>query len=219
MALQGRLPDESAQDAPPEADAAAIAAAHDAVRADRTIQFDLAQPDIPAPPPGWLITLFDWLASMGPVWRVVFWGMIALSVVALIVALVPPLREWAMDRWRRRPPVAAEDTPEWTPEASRARALLADADGLAAAGDFDGAVHIILLRSIDDIERWRGTALPRSLTARDIAGAPELPSGARGVFARIAARVERSLFAGNRLSAEDWQSARADYADFALGRG
>jgi len=32
----------------------------------------------------------------------------------------------------------------------------------------------------------------------------------------IAERVERSLFALRRLGADDWQAARAAYADFAL---
>lgn len=218
MAFQGRLPEESADAAPPEVDPAAIAAAHDAVRADRSIQFDLAQPEMPEPPPDWLIRLFDWLASMGPVWQILFWVLIAVAVVVLVVALVPPLREWALDRLRRKT-VPEEAAPEWTPEENRARALLADADAHAAAGDYDGAVHIILLRSIDDIEIWRGQALTPSLTARDIARATELPEGARGVFARIAAVVERSMFAGQRLSADDWQAARADYSAFALGRG
>lgn len=219
MAFQGRLPEESADAAPPEVDPAAIAAAHEAVRSDRSIQFDLAQPDVPDPPPDWLIRLFDWLASMGPLWQILFWVLIAVAVIVLLLVLVPPLREWALDLLRRRKPIADDDAPDWTPEEIRARALLADADARAAAGDYDGAVHILLLRSIDDIEVWRGQPLVPSLTARDIAGATELPEAARSVFARIAAVVERSIFAGQRLSADDWRAARDDYAAFALGRG
>lgn len=219
MAFQGRLPEESADAAPPEVDPAAIAAAHEAVRSDRSIQFDLAQPDVPDPPPDWLIRLFDWLANMGPLWQILFWVLIAVAVIVLLLALVPPLREWALDLLRRRNPVTGDNAPEWTPEEARARALLADADARAAAGDYDGAVHIILLRSIDDIEVWRGKLLTPSMTARDIARATELPEAARSVFARIAAVVERSIFAGQRLSADDWRAARDDYAAFALGRG
>ena len=37
-------------------------------------------------------------------------------------------------------------------------------------------------------------------------------------FATIAGRVESSLFALRALGAEDWQAARAAYADFALAR-
>ena len=45
-----------------------------------------------------------------------------------------------------------------------------------------------------------------------------LPERARSAFAAIASRVERSLFALRALDAEDWQAARAAYADFALQR-
>ena len=218
MAFQGRLPEESADTAPPEVDPAAIATAHDAVRADDTIQFDLADPPVEEPPPDWLLALFNWLAELGPVWRVIFWGLIVLAVVALIVALVPPLRAWVLDRWTGRPrDVDAADGGEWMPEQNRARALLADADALAQAGDYDAAVHLILLRSIDDIEAWRGDRLAPALTARDIAAVPDLPVAARGVFERLVAAVERSLFAGHRLGATDWENARADYAAIALG--
>ena len=50
----------------------------------------------------------------------------------------------------------------------------------------------------------------------DIASLPALSDSARNAFAVIAERVERSLFALRRLSAEDWQAARAAYAEFAL---
>ena len=219
MAFQGGLPDEAAQNAPPAVDPAAVQAAHDAVRADTSIQFDLAEPETPDPPPGWLVKLFDWLAGMGTFWQVIFWILIAVAVVALVIALVPPLRDWVIELWRQRKPKIETETQVWSPAAAGVRALLDEADARAAAGDYDGAVHVILLRSIDDIERWRGTDLPPSSTTRDIAAAPDLPNDARGVFARIAAAVERSIFAKQRLSADDWQAARTDYAAFALGRG
>ena len=55
-------------------------------------------------------------------------------------------------------------------------------------------------------------------TAREISVLPMLPERARSAFAAIASRVERSLFALRALDAEDWQAARAAYADFALQR-
>ena len=56
----------------------------------------------------------------------------------------------------------------------------------------------------------------RSRTAREIATLQELSQAARGAFTTIAERVERSLFALRSLSADDWQAARAAYAEFAL---
>ena len=96
--------------------------------------------------------------------------------------------------------------------------MLDEADRLAAAGRFAEAVRLILHRSIEDIERWRGDSLRPSLTSRDIAAFETLPDAARTVFRRIVGDVERSLFAGNPLGEADWTRARADYAGFALAK-
>jgi hypothetical protein len=95
--------------------------------------------------------------------------------------------------------------------------LLEEADRLASQGRYAEAVRLILHRSIEDIERWRGDPLRPSLTSRDIARFDGLPDMARGIFARIVADVERSLFGGASLAQSDWARARADYARFALG--
>jgi hypothetical protein len=75
---------------------------------------------------------------------------------------------------------------------------------------------LLLKRSVGQIADARPDWLGPSSTAREIAALPALPERARGAFTTIAERVERSLFALRRLSADDWQAARAAYADFAL---
>ncbi len=206
----------------PFGDPVAVDAAHRAVRADPSIQFDLPwyKPEV-NPPPRWLIDLFDALGRfvkwVGGGWTVLMWIAIAIVVITLVFALFPPAREWLARRFVRRDTAAA--TPVgWAPEATAARALLDEADRLAASGQYSEAVRLILHRSIEDIERWRGDSLRPSLTSRDIARFDGLPDAARTVFTRIVADVERSLFAGNDLAEADWTRARADYAGFALGK-
>lgn len=55
-----------------------------------------------------------------------------------------------------------------------------------------------------------------SSTARELAGLPALPEAARAAFGVMAERVERSLFALQRLDRADWEAARDAYARFAL---
>ncbi len=207
--------------ATPFGDAATADAAHKSLKADPTIQFDFPW-FIPEQreTPQWLKDLFQSLGSfidwVGGGWTVIMWIAIALVAIALAFALVPPLRAWLADRFAARGgPVA---TPGWTPEAAVARALLVEADQLAATGRYDEAVRLLLHRSVEDIERWRGDKLRPSLTSRDIARIDALPDTARTLFGRIVADVERSLFAGQPLGQADWTRARADYAGFALGR-
>lgn len=201
----------------------AVDAAHRAVRGDSSIQFDLPwyQPDPANPPPRWLMELFQSLGRfvewVGGGWYVLMWLAIAAVVIALIFALFPAAREWFAARLLRRSQAVAEP-PRWAPDAGVARALLDEADRLAAAGRYAEAVRLILHRSIEDIEKWRGDSLRPSLTSRDIAAFESLPDAARSVFRRIVGDVEHSLFGGNALGESDWTRARADYAGFALGR-
>jgi hypothetical protein len=132
----------------------------------------------------------------------------------LVVTLFPPLRAWVMTLIGRRQ--AQSEPAHWTPQASAARALLDEADRLATDGHYDQAVQLLLYRSIEDIERWRGGIVRPSSTARDIAAFDALPMSARAVFGRIAALVERGIFARRPLAAEDWRTARDAYAGFAL---
>jgi hypothetical protein len=200
-------------------DPAAVEAAHRAIRADPSIQFDLPwfKPEV-KPPPRWLVELFDALGRfvewVGGGWNVLMWLAIAAVAITLLFILYRPAREWLAARMRGE---AKAEPPRWAPEASVARALLDEADQLAAQGRFAEAVRLILHRSIQDIEKWRGDPLRPSLTSRDIARFDALPQAARGIFARIVADVERSLFAGGSLSRADWDRARSDYAGFALG--
>lgn len=192
-----------------------------AVRADPDIQFAPVKytPKEPRETPGWIKWLSDFFESLfeplgrklGMSWPVLSKVLIALAVVAILVVL-----------WRTMRPLvgaerqALEPIPEWTPERTAALALLEDADRLAAAGQFEEAVHLLLRRSVHQIAEARPDWLAPSSTAREIAALPGLGPRAREAFALIVGRVERGFYALIRLDADDWQVARAAYADFAL---
>ncbi|HYE26805.1 MAG TPA: DUF4129 domain-containing protein [Allosphingosinicella sp.] len=223
-----------AQDAAGAADG--LAAAHDALKADPSIQFSLPPEPPPPQPPRWLRDfiewldwalrplgrLIDWISSFmpdAPYARIFLWTVLAGAALALGVALYRRLRygEWRLP-WRRG---AAADLPEteeetWSPEAAPARSWLREADALAAEGRYAEAVHHLLFRSIEDIGRRRPRLVRPALTSRELAAAEALPPPARSLFARIAGLVERSLFGGRAVDAGDWTAARAAYADLVL---
>lgn len=107
----------------------------------------------------------------------------------------------------------------WRPEEAEAVQLLDEADVLAGQGRYDEAARLLLHRSIGDIHAHRPDLVRPALTSRDIAGHPLLPRGPAAAFARIAALVERSLFARRPLGAGDWQDCRAAYREFAFAEG
>lgn len=192
-----------------------------ALREGGELQFAPIEPMQPPETPGWLQRILEWLADLlGPLgeafgagWPVVKVVLIALAVLLALLILWALLRPW-VERWRMRQPAAQDEG--WMPDRGAARALLADADRLAGEGRFEEAVHLLLQRSVHQIADVRPDWLHPASTAREIASFPMLPERARHAFGVIAARVERGLFALQRLDADDWQAARTAYSDFAL---
>src|SRR3546814_8570614 len=83
-------------------------------------------------------------------------------------------------------------------------------------GRFAEAVHLLLYRSVEDIEGRRPGLVKPAMTSRDLAEAHDLPSVARGAFSRIARAVEISLFGGRSIDAGAWEQCRAAYAELTV---
>lgn len=188
-----------------------IEAAWHRVRGDGAIQFDLPAFQ-PPQPPAWLHWILDHLGALGFLGKAIFWIMVAAAAVTVVVAGV----RLALRLIRRRRPRPEAAPAPWQPEAQAARALLAEADAMAADGDYGAAARLLLHRSLEDVGRHRPALVHPSATTREIGGAGALPEAARRAFTPIADAVERSLFAGRQLLREDWETARAAYRRFAL---
>jgi len=209
--------------------------AHRALRDDPAIQFGMGHVPAPKPPeiPGWLRWLiehlkpvgrfFEWLTSLmpaAPYVRILLWSVIAILALLLIWMIVDGVRsgEWRTPapRKRARQVAVAEGEEEWAPDFAPARMWLDEADALAARGLYAQAVHHLLFRSVEDIRQRRPQVVRPSLTSRELTASSGIPTVARELFGRIAGQVERSLFGGGAVGADDWIQARAAYADFAL---
>lgn len=191
-----------------------LEAAHQRLLSHHNLQFDFAPYVAPAqkPLPPWFEMLGRLFKAAAPVVEWVFWGAVAAAVL-LILYLVA--RELGFVRWRTKGKRPAA-TFNYQPDAATARALLADADALAAEGRFAEAVHVLLQRSIDDMRQRRPRAIAASLTSRDIENLPALPAQVRPAFAAMARLVEHSLFGGRPVGQPDFALARSAYEDFAL---
>lgn len=197
--------------AAPDGGGEAFAEAHRALLADDSIQFELKNFE-PPQTPDWLRWLGEFLTSEHPVLQGLLW----LVVGSLGLLILYFLARWLAGRgwrWRRG---GEEEGEGWRPETAPARALLGEADALAARGEYSEAVHLLLFRSIEDLGSRRPELVRPALTSRDIAALPAIPERPRGAFARIAMAVERSLFARRPLAEGDWRECRAAYESFAF---
>jgi len=192
----------------------ALARAHAALLRQADLQFDFAQMTPPAPPPNWLLDLLKWLGHLGPVFKWLFWIGLAVAALAILAFLGRELLASRFPSFKRKPKPAP--APEWRPAPARARTLLEDADRLAAAGDYAGAAHLLLHRSIQDIEVRRPRLVRPAFTAREIALLDDLPEAARATFSHIAEVVERSFFGGREVDAAGFAECRRAYESFAF---
>jgi hypothetical protein len=200
-----------------------LGGAHAALLRQTDLQFQLSKAAPPARSPLW-----EWLArllkplgdalspaaqAMAPAAPYVFWTGVAIGA-AFILFLIGQ-RLFSVKRGLVIGGLKLSGGPEpWRPAPEQARLLLEEADRLAAEGRFVEAAHLILLRSIQDIQARRPRAVAVSLTSRDITRLEALPPAARALFAGIAEAVELSLFGGRPLDGEGYARCREAYASF-----
>jgi hypothetical protein len=197
-------------------DPARFVDAHARLLADSSIQFEM-KPFEPPVVPDWLRWLLQLIEGGGPVFKAMFWIAVAAAVLFLLYWLARWIEGGGLAFLKRRPKAAeGEAEAGWRPEEAPARALLGEADALAAQGRYDEAAHLLLHRSIDDIDLRRPQLVRPALTSRDLAAVPTLPPGPRSAFSAIVMMVERSLFGGRALAEPDWRQCRAAYEAFAF---
>lgn len=213
------------EDAFLETDLDAADRAHAALLKDQDLQLvrpEQAPQEIvpPKPAPGWLQAIAKFIEALGPVFKILFWVAVAAVVAGLLYFLFGEALRLRFGG-KKNPKKAAEDDVlvDIRPDAAAAHSLLEEADALAREGRYAEAVHLLLFRSIEDIQSRLEGGVPTSLTAREIAGLGRLPDRARRALAPIIQVVEKSYFGGQPVDEAGWQFARRSYEDFAFGEG
>jgi len=189
--------------------------AHDALMAHGELQFDFPT-FTPPKPPEWLIWLGRLLAPLVPYLSYIAWGIVIAAIALILFLVVKGLiaRGLLLPRTKTKLPKGSKA--DWRPTREAALLLLSDADALASAGRYAEAIHLILLRSIQEIGRHRPSVLKPALTSREIGALAELPEVARHAFVSIARIVERARFAGHEVGEADYLQCRAAYERFAF---
>ncbi|MFT3996186.1 MAG: hypothetical protein QM667_02175 [Asticcacaulis sp.] len=181
-----------------------------------------------SPPPkqadwDWLRPFWEWLGKVGkffaqllePIAPILPW-LLYIGLFALVVLLMSPLvRAFIIrnaERLFQRDGLRA-DTP-WRPTAEAAAALIEEIDALAVKGEYDEAVHLLLKRSVADLNAFRPDLVRKHYSARDIGKHPLLPEDARPAFSEITRWAEKSFFAGILVGREGFEACRKAYVDF-----
>lgn len=212
------------EDGPIVTDIDAVDRAHAAYLEDGDLQLVRPEQDVeaqpPKPPPGWVQGVARFIQALGPVFKVIFYLAVAAIVLGILYFLFgEAIRLRLGGKGKARERTEDDVLEDLRPDAAAARSLLEEADALAQQGRFAEAVHLLLFRSIEDIQVRVEGGVPTSLTAREIAGLGKLPERAKRGLRPIIQVVERSFFGGRAVDSDGWQQARRSYEDFAFGEG
>lgn len=180
------------------------------------------------PPPkeadiGWLKAFLEWLGKVSkffgdflePIAPILPWLLYLLLFALVILLLSPLVRAFIagkVERLFQRDGLKA-DAP-WRPTAEAAAALVEEIDALAEKGQYDEAVHLLLKRSVADLNAYRPDLVRKHYSARDIGKHPLLPEDARPAYTEISRWAEKSFFAGIPVGREGFEACRKAYVDF-----
>ena len=193
-----------------------IERAYRAVKRDEDYQYELAEP-IPRKPASafekalgrFFNAIFSFIA---PLLITIFY----LGVGALILGALYLIGRAIYETKFAKPTAKKTEEPDiplYQPATAQARILLDEVDNLAAEGRYGEAVHTLLFRSIQDIDRNRPNVVRRSLTAREIGNLSVLTSESRTAFSTIAGVSELAHFGGVSVNKAGFETARKAYAD------
>ncbi len=155
-----------------------------------------------------------------PLAPVVPYLLYALALAIIVLLLSPVVRLFLTTRFERlfqRHHLVADQA--WRPSRAAVAALLSEIDALAERGEYDEAVHLLLVRSVADINAFRPDLVRPHYSAREILSHPLLPEAARPAFRAIVQWVEKSYFAGLRVGKAGFDACRAAYMDFVRTEG
>ena len=190
-----------------------VARAHAELLTHKDLQFDFPK-FVSSKTPDWLLNFLKFLASLGPYPKYVIWAVLFAGAAVLLFLIA----RWIIRCYRPSEKMANVSTvgSDWRPAPKAARLLLQDADALAAQGRFTEAVHLLLLRSIQDIDERTLNLLRPALTSREIGALDQMPRAARPAFTHMAEVVECALFGRKNADESDFVQCREAYERFAF---
>jgi hypothetical protein len=150
--------------------------------------------------------------ALGVLMSWLVWGGIAVGAVLLILLIVRELARHRRDRVAGADPTIAEE--EVAPAVAALHRPLDDADLLARDGRFAEAIHILLLRTFEELARAADVKIAPSLTSREILAKIPLRTGAHEALADLASVVELTWFGDDVPGEADWLRCRGRFDVF-----
>jgi hypothetical protein len=150
--------------------------------------------------------------ALGALMSWLVWGAIAVGAVLLVLLIVRELLRHRRDRIAKDQPAVAEEAV--APAVAALHRPLDDADQLAREGRFAEAIHVLLLRTFEELARAAEVKIAPSLTSREILARIPLRAGAHEALADLASVVELTWFGDDVPGEADWLRCRGRFDVF-----
>jgi hypothetical protein len=139
--------------------------------------------------------------------RFLLWG----AVISGVAVIIWSLRDSLPVISRSRKIIAPEQAPPSLAQSNRMEEAQLEADDLARQGHYTEAMHVLLLKSLNEIRRQLGTSFAVSLTSREILRRLQLPDIGRQSLTAIIRAVERTYFGGEDAGQGDYSDCRSHF--------
>jgi hypothetical protein len=150
--------------------------------------------------------------AFGSIAQLLLWVIMGVVLVLGAIWLVGEMGAFTGDA--AATPAEREAGPD-APDRAVVERPLGDADELARRGHFGEAIHVLLLRTLQELARRLPERLPASLTSREILARVRIPDDARGALAALVGAVEVSHFGGMAPDQSDFAHCRQHFQRFA----
>ncbi len=140
------------------------------------------------------------------------WVLLAVSVALIGFMVFRELSGYEADE------LAGDEAPEEAADRGDdavVQAPLGDAEALAGQGRYGEAIHVLLLRTLEELARRVTVRLPRSLTSREILSRVAVPDEARVALSDLVGAVEVTHFGSHEPSQSDYLACRERFQRFA----
>jgi hypothetical protein len=152
--------------------------------------------------------------NLGAGAKVVLWTVVAVAAAALLYLIFKEVSGMRV-RWRRKPATAgAAGEMTYEEEIDEGDRLVAEADQLAAQGQFAEAIHLLLVHGLRRLEVDGMGGIRRAFTAREVLRRSSLPRRAKDLLAVVVAAVEFSHFGGRSADAKIYGDCRTAFLSF-----
>jgi hypothetical protein len=139
--------------------------------------------------------------------RIILWTAVIIGVATIFWSMRNDLPFFGR---ARKIIVADEQPPVMTPSARLEEAQI-EADDLARGGHYSEAMHVLLLKSLNELRRHLDLNFAVSLTSREILRRVQLSELGRNALADIIQAVEETYYGGRAVEARDYAACRSRF--------